>query len=1381
MRIIRRTRLISGHVDRMAGAYVSGWAIALPYTRPCTIEIANESGQVVASGEASLARPDLAAFGHERTNFAFLIPVADLDNHTLLTVRADGEELPGSPLKIGPGRFDGHMIVSGGHLIGWVSERTSQFLPPTVTIRTEDGALVGHACANANKASKPDLPEPAQFTFEIPDRFYRKSATCFVASVEDLVFARVRGSLNLIGSVDIIEADRVAGWMLSPDAPHKHFPIQVWRDGKLLGEGKCCLPRPDVNDVRLPSSSCGFDIALPAGDEVEMSTSVLSLRLPGATEELLGGPFIAAPRAAIIAAARELAQAAHNPLIQLTGAQRTILQAAMSEYVCKVRVGDDYVALREAKKTPATGLPRLTVLIPVYRDVGITRICVESVLQNCNLQTDQVIVINDCSPDAGMADMLREFAHYTSLTIVTNESNKGFVKSINQGLLMCPGGDVVIINSDARLFRGALEEIVRVAHSSPEIGTVTPLSNNATIFSYPDPGDPCSALADVGWDELARVALKESAGVHFDVPTAHGFCMLIRRTVLEFLPDFNEVFEHGYGEENEFCLRAADLGFRHVAAAGVLVEHVGRVSFGDSQRERLENNLQKLSAMFPEYMATVHDFEHHEKLRRARWPLDAFRLQKAAGEGVRFAVVVENWLGHGTLMAVTDIENAVGYGAARKLRIACEQYGKIILHVESPRIRAVFAQDESGDLFKMLAGLQVDLVVVHHLIGFSDEFINLLAKYVEGRNSVYHVHDFFPICPRATMIDASGQDCHLVNTARCTRCLELAGSHAASRIDFLAPDRHREIFHNFLLRTTHIVAPSRCAAERLRSVFPRLRVQAIPHPQSGTYFPATGCRGDCNRIVLIGAIGPHKGSAQLLDLARLALLTHPHLHFHVVGYTDIDSQLNQLRNVTITGKYVQPELPRLLAEAGGRIALFLHGWAETFSYTLTEAVSAGLLPLVPDLGAPAERVRDAGFGMVFPFPINSRDILEKIDRIAGAEGSEGSPLRFATPQSAAALAALMGVDSLQCQQRELRRAFDRLAGAADSPFTVANAIAKSEMMIPPALHASMAQEMGRSPHGVLREALPLLLLDPKPTVRQAAAAALEQIAAPETFSPAMLRRALLLRNWLPEAEREAVDLATRTARLKAVVCGQWAPPQALAVHGSMPDGSGAQTLILTTPAGRTRPFAGLLLGQDFGIREAWYDPARPWRDIADLFRQTQQEMQWQEVGRDYLDLVVQHHIARGWALGHLPPTAVLEIAEAAGAADWKGCGLDVAAQAGQMFAALGPDADSAAAVAASMRRSGAWLAQARMLPPWLDNAAAVRMPARNKPHPAPDIPAPAQREAWAERLLLLLLWLRAGQGTTVAAERWQDCVVLAQALLTERPMADLPAVAALGA
>jgi hypothetical protein len=368
--------------------------------------------------------------------------------------------------------------------------------------------------------------------------------------------------------------------------------------------------------------------------------------------------------------------------------------------------------------------------------------------------------------------------------------------------------------------------------------------------------------------------------------------------------------------------------------------------------------------------------------------------------------------------------------------------------------------------------------------------------------------------------------------------------------------------------------------------------------------------------------------------------------------------------------------------------------------------------------------------------------------------------------------------------RQLRGLLDELGTSAESPFMVVEGLAGTGTLMPADLRAYLTHELGLSPHAVLREAVPLLLLDPEPAVRQAAAAVLEQVAGPETVSPVMLRRTLLVRNWVPEAEREAIDRVARKARVKGVACAQWAPPPALAIQGSMVDGSGAQSLVLTTPAGRTGLFVGLLLKQGFGIRDAWCNPSAPRSEINRSIKETQRTMTWQATGRDHLDVVVQHHIACGLAAGHLPQATIVEIAEAIGAADWKDRGLDVAAEIELLFAGLGAALCSPPAIVASLQRSGVWMAKHPMMQSWFEDDAAMRALVEGRPRPKPAVAVrrvleevlPARRAAWAERLLLLVLWLQAGTGDAMAAGRWQDCVVLAHALLAGHALADLPAM-----
>jgi glycosyltransferase involved in cell wall biosynthesis len=181
------------------------------------------------------------------------------------------------------------------------------------------------------------------------------------------------------------------------------------------------------------------------------------------------------------------------------------------------------------------------------------------------------------------------------------------------------------------------------------------------------------------------------------------------------------------------------------------------------------------------------------------------------------------------------------------------------------------------------------------------------------------------------------------------------------------------------------------AAGYLRRAFPGLAVEAVPHPESRDGVPAEARAGTDDEIILLGAIGPHKGSAKLLELTTRARLTHPHISFRVIGFTNIDRELLAVGNVTITGAYKPDELPHHLAQARGRLALFLPSWPETYSYTLSEAVKHGLIPLVPDIGAPAERVRDAQFGVVFPFPAETETLLHLIDDIAGGRRAPFAP------------------------------------------------------------------------------------------------------------------------------------------------------------------------------------------------------------------------------------------------------------------------------------------------------------------------------------------------------------------------------------------------------
>jgi GT2 family glycosyltransferase len=127
--------------------------------------------------------------------------------------------------------------------------------------------------------------------------------------------------------------------------------------------------------------------------------------------------------------------------------------------------------------------------------------------------------------------------------------------------------DVVLLNSDTEVPAGWLSRLAAHAYSGPRIASVSPFSNNATICGYPSiaGGPPAFGLPVAALDNACRVA---NAGRRVLVPTTVGFCMYIKRAALKDVDLFDAAaFGHGYGAENDFCLRATSRGWQHMLGA----------------------------------------------------------------------------------------------------------------------------------------------------------------------------------------------------------------------------------------------------------------------------------------------------------------------------------------------------------------------------------------------------------------------------------------------------------------------------------------------------------------------------------------------------------------------------------------------------------------------------------------------------------------------------------------------------------------------------------------------------------------------------------------------------------------------------------------------
>jgi GT2 family glycosyltransferase len=270
----------------------------------------------------------------------------------------------------------------------------------------------------------------------------------------------------------------------------------------------------------------------------------------------------------------------------------------------------------------------LDIVIPVYRGEPETRACLASVLAAARPAAHEIVVVDDASPEPAISEWLRSLARDGRITLLSHGQNRGFVASVNEAMARHPGRDVILLNSDTEVAAGWAERIAAHLAADPSIGTVTPFSNNATICSYPrtlaanalPPGETPATL-----DAAFASA---NAGRRVDIPTAVGFCMAIRRGCLDRVGPFDaERYGAGYGEEVDFCMRAARAGFRHVLAGDVFVRHVGEVSFQGAGAERRVRAQALVDELYPEFQQRLAAFIPSDPPRMLRRRADLQRLR----------------------------------------------------------------------------------------------------------------------------------------------------------------------------------------------------------------------------------------------------------------------------------------------------------------------------------------------------------------------------------------------------------------------------------------------------------------------------------------------------------------------------------------------------------------------------------------------------------------------------------------------------------------------------------------------------------------------------------------------------------------------------------
>lgn len=489
-------------------------------------------------------------------------------------------------------------------------------------------------------------------------------------------------------------------------------------------------------------------------------------------------------------------------------------------------------------------MKRSHVLIPVYNAYEDLKICVESLIEYTDLTEHQLVFINDNSTDRNIKPFL-DSIEGENIIVLHNEENKGFSATINRGIESCTG-DVILLNSDTIVTKCWIEKITACAYSDMSIGTVTPLSNNATLCSVPEFCKENELPTGYTVDEFADLIESWSMRKYPQITVAHGFCMFIKREVINRIGLFDDkTFRRGYGEENDFCFRAEQIGYHHVMCDDTFIYHKGTSSFlSEEKKIYIEKNAKILETEYNEQWEKNQKYCSVVREKGIRQNIEIALKINNKKKNILYLVQADfredasNNIG-GTQLHVKDL--MLGLKEKYNVFVAARdgEYLRLTAYIDKEKISYKFFIDKVPDYYifrderqkniyrNILKAFSIDIVHVHHTLGLS------LDLYYEAKSLgiplMATLHDFYYVCPNIKLLNNNGELCIGRETKEmCKECLKVQ-CKISTKVNFI--ENWRKENHKALKLCDKLITPSKNARGIFLEYFSDLedKIEVIEH------------------------------------------------------------------------------------------------------------------------------------------------------------------------------------------------------------------------------------------------------------------------------------------------------------------------------------------------------------------------------------------------------------------------------------------------------------------------------------------------------------------------------------------------------------------------
>ena len=614
----------------------------------------------------------------------------------------------------------------------------------------------------------------------------------------------------------------------------------------------------------------------------------------------------------------------------------------------------------------------IDIVVPVYRGAELVRRCVDSIFSASQRTAYEFIVVHDASPEPDLGRWLREQAEKRRITLVEQPARRGFAAAVNRALALHRDRDVVVLHGDAEVANDWLDRLVYHAASARDVGTVAPFASYGGVAGYPRSGVR-NALPD-GYTlaSLDLVFRRANTGAAVVVPLTCGPCVYLRRECLNAVG----VFDGGplgsdYGVEQDFCLRAASAGFRHLLAADTYVRHHGETAFSLTEAQELSARAESaLDKLYPHFPAQRAEFLRCDPARPFQRRVDLLRLAESPRQLLLF--IAHAW-GGGIRRHMTDL---VAMSAERCevlfLEPAAGDSVKLSWSKSDEGFSLFFATPgDMPSLTSLLRALGVTRIHFHHIHGLPRAVLDLPA----GLGVAYDctLHDYYAICPQYHLVTEDGRYCGEPDALGCAACLARRPAQWGMDIS-----TWRGEFGRLLRGAERVIAPSRDVAQRIARYFPDIAAIVLPHPEvSLSTLPRV------TRVMTLGNLSPEKGLRVVAACARDARNRAMPLSFKVLG--SVTEPIAQWPEVplSIHGQYAEDQLPALIQAERPDVIWFPAQVPETYSYTLSVALATKVPIVASALGAFPERLAGHPRSLIVPWNATAAQWNEALQKAGG--------------------------------------------------------------------------------------------------------------------------------------------------------------------------------------------------------------------------------------------------------------------------------------------------------------------------------------------------------------------------------------------------------------